>query len=139
MGLAGQTFTAVNRQDVVIDRINRAVMKLIARRAGSRAGILHVDDAGVRAVVGSDTRWSIPWSEVKRVIAFRSAGFVGDSLVLAIEGNDETRLATEDQPGWHELVVALPKRLEGATQYQHWAPSVVSGDEENPFIVFARR
>jgi hypothetical protein len=134
--LAGQTISALSKTDVVIDRINRALMKLIARRTGSQSTI-HVNPTGVRSVEGSETHWNMSWPEIRCVTAFRSAGFVGESLVIALEGLADRRLVTEEQPGWQELVVALPKYLPGALHYERWATTIAWGDE-NSLTVYAR-
>ena len=122
---------------MVIDRINRALMKLIRRRAGSEFTI-HLNSSGVQALDGSATCWSMQWSEIRRVTAFRSAGFLGESLVLALESRDDTRLVTEEHPGWHELIAAIPEYLSGAMRYERWALDVAWGDDSS-LTVYARQ
>lgn len=124
---------------MVVDRINRALMKLIARRSGARPSQIVVDANGIGALAGSEMLWRLAWSEVQRVTAFRSAGFVGDALVLAFQGMGETRLVTEDQAGWQELTAALPQHLHGAESYETWALQAIRGTEGQPHTVFERR
>jgi hypothetical protein len=78
------------------------------------------------------------WSEIRRVTAFRSAGFIGESLVLALESRADTRLVTEEHPGWHELIAAIPEHLSGAMQYERWATGVAWGNESS-LTVYARQ
>jgi hypothetical protein len=123
---------------MVVDRINRAVLKFLGRRSKAASGSIHVDAEGIEARSGSNVLWSMRWTEIQRITAFRSAGFVGDALVLAIERPGESRLISEGHEGWHELTTTLSKYLEGAQEYQAWALRLIGSKEGQRVIVFDR-
>jgi hypothetical protein len=123
---------------MVVDRINRAVLKFLGRRSKAASGSIHVDAQGIEARSGSNVLWSIRWTEIQRISAFRSTGFVGDALVLAFERHGESRLISEGQEGWRELTTTLSQHLHGAQEYQTWALRLIGSKEGQTTIVFDR-
>jgi hypothetical protein len=124
---------------VVVDRINRAFMKFIRRSSRATTGDIRFDANGISVVADADLVWTAPWSDIRRVVAFRTAGFVGEDLVLAIESlSRETRLVSEGQAGWKELTAALPLHLAGAQPYEGWALRVAFDADADPVTVFDR-
>lgn len=122
---------------LIVDRINRAVLKLIRRRAGTpELGSIRFDDVAVQLHQPDHLEWSIAWSDVERVTAFSSAGFIGDTIMLAIEAASARKLLTEDHPCWRELVEALPEHLRGAEPFASWAVRLIANAQ--PVVVFER-
>jgi hypothetical protein len=80
---------------MVVDRINRAVLRFLGRRTSASSGSVQIDANGIEARTGSKVVWSMDWTEIQRVTAFRTAGFVGDALVLAIEGSGGSHIVSE--------------------------------------------
>lgn len=138
MGLVGQTVFAVGAL-MFVDRINRALLRLIRRRAGTDGRKIEVDDVSIKLWASGHVRWDVPWLEMRRITAFRTAGFIGESLVLALEWTGDTHLVTEDDMGWQELTEALPKSLQGALPYQVWAPKAALSEQAEPIAVFVKR
>lgn len=124
---------------MVVDRINRAILKFIRRRSGANSGDICFDASGISVVTGADTLWTMPWSDIRRIVGFRSAGFIGEDLVLAIESlSSETRLVYEGQDGWKSLTSELPRHLAGAQPYENWALRVAFDADAEPITVFER-
>jgi hypothetical protein len=116
----------------------RALLKFIRRRSRATSDI-RFDSRGISLVAGTVTVWTLPWSDIRRIIAFRTAGFVGEDLVLAIESlSSETRLVSEGQDGWKALTAALPLHLAGAHPYEDWALRVAIDADAEPLTVFDR-
>jgi hypothetical protein len=125
---------------VIVDRINRALLKLIRGRSNASSGDIRVEANGISVGAAADTLWTMPWSDIRRVVAFRSPGFIGEDLVLALEtGTGETRLVTESQKGWNTLTASLPLHLTGAEPYEMWALRVAFDEDAEPITVFHRR
>jgi hypothetical protein len=124
---------------VVVDRINRALLKFIRRSSRATAGEIRFDAGGIGVVSDANPVWTAAWSDIQRIVAFRTAGFVGEDLVLAIEVlSSETHLVSEGQAGWKELTAALPLHLAGAQPYEVWALRVAFDADAEPVTVFDR-
>jgi hypothetical protein len=67
----------------------------------------------------------IPWTSIRRVVAFKRDVFSHDLLCLALELQPQAVVELdESMKGWHELLMALPARLPGALSADEWLARV---------------
>jgi hypothetical protein len=67
----------------------------------------------------------IPWTSIRRVVAFKRDVYSHDLLCLALEFQPQAVVELdESMKGWHELLKALPARLPGALSADEWLPRV---------------
>jgi hypothetical protein len=127
-----------SRERLVIDRINRAILNFIRKKGGAKSGPLVCDAAGLKLMDGEQPAWSVAWGDVVRITALQYPGFVGDTITLAIEAKDHSRVVNEEQAGWAELVASLPAHLPGARRHEEWALELIAGGRDAKVAVFAR-
>lgn len=124
---------------MVVDRINRAILNLIRKKGAAKRGTLVADATGVRLMDGATARWSIAWNDVQRITALQYPGFVGDTVTLTIEADGDAHIISEEQDGWADAVAALSKHLPGAIRHEEWGLALVAGGAEATVTVFQRR
>lgn len=124
---------------MVVDRINRAILNFIRKKSGVRLGPVIADASGLKLMDGENAAWTIAWRDIVRITALRSPGFVGDTIILTIEAEGESRIVSEEQSGWSALAQALPTHLPGALQHKDWVLPLVAGGEQARVTVYERR
>jgi hypothetical protein len=110
-------------------------------RRGDRApqGPIACDDAGIALMDGEKPAWSLPWSRITRINAFRYPGYVGDAVTLVFEGNGiDPHALCEEMSGWQELLVAIPHRLVGALPPEQWYVQLIAQGPNGTMRVFER-
>jgi hypothetical protein len=107
--------------------------------ASETESCVSADADGISVVAAGDIQWTMPWSDVRRIVAFRTAGFVGDDLVLAIESlaSERASSARHKKVGRHSLPL-LPLQLAGAQPRESWALWVAFDADAEPISVFPR-
>jgi hypothetical protein len=104
--------------------ISRYFERLAARIQGRRPGppAVSADAAGLR--IGADL---FPWSEVRRLEAYKRDAYVGDCLCLAILGaGDRVFEITEVSPGWAAAGEAIERFLPGSMAHGEWMVRLIA-------------
>lgn len=122
----------------MIDRINRAIVRWIRGRAGSRIDTVVSDTDGLKTCAGSSDVWSMRWSDIARITAYMDQQPVGDTIVLVFDNGTERHVITEELVGWNDLTRVLPDVLAGAVPFATWATWVTAHPQPESFEVFQR-
>lgn len=120
---------------MVTDRINRAILGYIHRKAGTDGPVVF-DGERITLMHGDRQVWSVGWAEIVSVTALQTPGWVGDTITLTIEAAGQTRFVSEVMAGWPELLAALPEQLPGGLPYEQWALALLAGGPEATVSVY---
>lgn len=118
----------------------RAWLKQNLRR-GTPApkGPIVSDAHAITLVDGKQPAWSIPWSSIQRINAFRYPGYIGDAMMIAIEAEPlDPRVLSEGLPGWKQLLSVLPEHLPGALKPEEWEVQLIALGPNGTMRVFER-
>lgn len=123
----------------VVDRINGWVMGFIRRKRGTPSGPLVCDGNGLTMMDEHHVVWTIPWSSVRRVLAFRYPAFAGDAVTLGFEADgSDSRAVAEGTPGWDDLLAALPSHLAGALGPEDWMVHLIAQGSDATMVIYQR-
>jgi hypothetical protein len=123
---------------LVIDRINKLIVDFIRKKSGNPTVQLLASEEGIFAVSSGKTVWSTLWPDISSVRAMQHPGFVGDTLVLIIEASGTSRLVSEDQEGWSDVVRSLPAYLPNAKAFEHWSLQLLANEAGSSVDVYQR-
>jgi hypothetical protein len=125
--------------DGIINRINDALLRYIRKRSGAVMGPIVSDGEGVRLMRDATTMaWSIPWRNVVRITALWHPSFVGETMLVAIEADEQSQPVSEEHEGWASFVESLPVHLSGALPFPEWSLKLVAGGDEATVTVYER-
>ncbi len=120
----------------LLDRlIGRVAARLRSRRGRVLGGVgadglLVTDEAGERRY---------RWDEVERVVAASSAGWIGETIFLAIAlAGEDTLVVSETNAHWSALVDAIATRLPGAEPPAEWQLRLLA-TPDHPLGIYQRR
>lgn len=87
-----------------------------------------------------ETLYSMGWSDIVRVVAFKRDLLAVDCICLHLVTEDGATLeVNEEMAGWEELTAALPTHLPGAIKWSEWFSQVAyPAFATNETIVFER-
>jgi hypothetical protein len=103
-----------------------------AASLGALRPAVSADATGLR--IGDD---AMPWSEVRRLEAYKRDAYVGDALCLAILGpGDRVFEINEASPGWKEAVDAIEQFLPGAMPRTEWMVRLIASSPVQSVTVY---
>ena len=78
----------------------------------------------------------VDWSEISKVIAYKTDEFSVDTIWLGFESADgDSAALPEDAPQWKQLVSDLPVHLKGCQAFERWYPQVAQPPFETNYTV----
>ena len=116
------------------------------RRAGIRAA-KSAAEAGMLIPLGDEltvlqgkSKVVVPWSSIRRLMAFKRDLLYYDNICILIEGQDgPLAQIDEDMVGWRIVMEKLPERLPGMKPWQEWWPTVAfPAFETNATVIWER-
>jgi hypothetical protein len=133
----------VNYREAVRRNFRRVDLDRFAVRAEPTG--LHILLDSCRGLRGRTETWSIPWTEIQALVAFKSDNLTYDTIWVTVhtcDVKDEVR-ATASFPdtaeGWLPTLEALPRHLPGCEPFGAWFTSVAfPAFAENGRLIFDR-
>lgn len=120
----------------IVDRINKAIVRVIQRRRGIEVGALHADPTRVELRGERGVLWAACWADIDRAVAVRETGFVGDSILLMVQVNDSVQVLNDDQSGFVEAAAAMASALPGAVDPRDWMLRLLSSPPGERITVY---
>lgn len=104
-----------------IDRYKAGKTKLAPRRSDYRISVNHVSFSLDQERPVAKTLFSVPWSDIARVRAFKRDRLTHDRICIAVEKVDGSIVEVdEDMHGWEKFTETLPTQLSGASPFHDW-------------------
>lgn len=80
---------------------------------------------------------SIPWAEIRKVVAFKRDCYTVDSIRMLLVTEAGVAEIGEEMAGWDAWTSALPERLAGAKRFEEWFFEVAfPAFEENATLLY---
>ena len=120
----------------------RRVLQTLFRSKGGPPRILLEADLHQLRVWAAETsdEKRIPWTDIRRAVAFKRDVYAHDLLCLIFELHPEGVIELDEtMGGWAALIEALPARLPGALPPSEWLPRVTfPAFKETPLEIYRR-
>jgi len=108
-------------------------------KSAAKAGMLLPLGDQLTVMLGK-SKVVVPWSSMRRLMAFKRDLLYYDNICILIEGQDgPLAQIDEDMVGWQTLMEKLPERLPGMRPWQEWWPTVAfPAFESNATVIWER-
>jgi hypothetical protein len=109
-------------------RLEQWLINRLPSRRLARESTVQVSDEGLHIRTPVLSRLA-RWGEVDRVVATKSAQFIGDTFILVFGFHDGTAtMIDENNPAWRDVTDNLASRLPGAKNFPAWCVALAAGN-----------
>lgn len=105
-------------------------------RTDDVAIIFEIESSG-SSVESSCKEIKVPWGAITKIVAIRTANFVGDDLLVLLEHSGIVPFS-DDTPGYDAAMKAVNHNLVGSRPYPIWEVELIASGVGVPITIYER-